>query len=204
MFGIIKQSNGNVLFIGEGVNLTLTQDYDIKQLFGDTISISKAGSTAYSFKYNQVEYYTIYPSAVKTAPPANIEDFTAILQNEFFFPVSASGGVIDGALILDSEATLTITTSPLSVGVVENIANINKLYLQPTSNCILQGLDITNVSNGQVIQCINKTNFSVLIPEENVNPPAENRFTMAGTQRTIAGGASIAIIRDLNRWRILY
>ena len=199
MFGIIKQDNGNVLFLGNGLNFSITPDCDVKQVFGNTIFISKEGNNIFSFQYNQVEYYTIAPSTAKVAPPADIDVFTALLQTSFFFAPPA----FDGILINDKEATAAIIATPTATVSVTDIAQKNVLYLEPTLNCIMQGLESTGTGQGQLLLLVNRTTFSITIPEENVNPAPEDRFKMTGTSKTVPPGGAKQLMRDQDRWLIL-
>jgi hypothetical protein len=129
----------------------------------------------------------------------------------FFFSVDAGGGALTGDTdtekrwSISGESSAAVVSTPTATVTFANIETVGILRIQPTLNCIVQGINSTGVTKQQVWWLINDSNFTITMPEENANPAPENRFIMSGTSQTLPAGGSLPLMYDLsiNRFRLL-
>jgi hypothetical protein len=203
MFNLIKKENGNVLVQGIGQNYVLPQECIVRQ----TIEIIQDGRIIFGFDYSQLQFYKIEPDQTLYPKYNDIDLFISdVLAVDFFFPSSAGeAGEITGKLALIAESSTAVVSSPTATVVFPNITEVSVLRIQPTLNCIVQGIDSTGITKQQVWTLTNDSNFSITFPEENVNADPQNRFIMQGTQKGCGSQGSYFLMYDLvkNRFRFL-
>lgn len=205
MFGLIKKENGNVQAISSVFNRYFPANCFIRVL-GDEIRIfSIAGFELFTFKYSDLAYYRIEPSAVENPPPADINVFVdTVLMVDFFFDSVGFSGIVEESLSLESfvSATLTGTTNNLTVAGLNDAA---WLYLTPTGGLVLTGILAPVPVKRQMLWVTNIGTVSISTPEESVSSDPANRFIMQGTTATLAPQQTFVYIYDTlsSRWRLV-
>ena len=194
---IIKKASGNVQLLGAGRN----EFYPASQHFriasdGNTIEIMDRGIVASSFSFSDIVATQVEPSA-EIAPPALVGDFLTLLDGSFFFDVSGGGGIISGALTLESVGTATLSSTPVhDLAITGDINAVSRLEFNVTTASNLTGIIAPTSSNLYVLK---NTGTSLLaIAQENVNSDPVNRFSFS---TTIAAGNSISILYNTNTSR---
>jgi hypothetical protein len=207
---ILKKENGVIVLLDANDNIIHTiSENSTLGLIGTKDLIIHSQSDQTTIDATKVTRTQIEPAAEVTGLTFTQQTLATELVT-FFFSV-AGGGELTGDTdtekrwSISGESSAAVVSTPTATVTFTNIETVGILRIQPTLNCIVQGINSTGITKQQVWWLINDSSFSITMPEENANPAPENRFVMSGTSQTLPAGGSIALMYDLtiNRFRLL-